>query len=128
MITQLGLDAESASNDAWAKIVPKWVEMYMTGSKETKLLGMFRVIESNRLAEDSGTGVQTALAFCKRGFVSAPLMGMESHIDVLPTAQARNPDHRLRSIQLLPRTRRNGVFKFHAIRPRSSTFILTPAP
>lgn len=85
MITQLMLDAEAASNGAWAKIVLKWVEMYMTGSRDSKLLGMFRVIESNRLAEDSITGVQTALAFCKRGFVSAPLMGMESHIDVLPT-------------------------------------------
>ena len=57
----------------------------MTGSRDSKLLGMFRVIESNRLTEDSGTGIQTALAFCKRGFVSAPLMGMESHVDVLPT-------------------------------------------
>ena len=41
-------------------------------------LGMFRVIESTASLKTSVPGIwQTAPRLCKRGFVSAPLMGME---------------------------------------------------
>lgn len=85
METQLMLDAEAASNNSWAKMVLEWFKMRLTGNLESKLLGVFRVITTNRLTTDSGTGIETAVAFCKRAFLSSPMTGMESHIDILPT-------------------------------------------
>lgn len=81
---QLMLSAEAASNDAWAKVTLEWFKMRLGGNKEAKLMG-FRVVESERLAVDSGTGVRTCVAFAKRAFCSSPITGIETHIDVLPT-------------------------------------------
>ncbi|MEN3940675.1 phage capsid protein [Prosthecobacter sp. SYSU 5D2] len=82
--TQLLLDAEAASNSAWAKIVLKWFEVYEGGNREAKLMG-FKVITSNRLNEDETTGVRTCVAYTKKAFCSAPMSGVETKIDILPT-------------------------------------------
>jgi hypothetical protein len=81
---QLLLSAEAAPNDAWAKVTLKWFEERLGGNKEAKLMG-FRVIESERLAEDADTGVRTCVAFAKRAFCACPINGIETKIDVLPT-------------------------------------------
>lgn len=84
MEMQLLLDAEAASNDAWAKMVLEWFKMRLSGNMEAKLLGIFKVITSNRLSTDADTGIETAVAFAKRAFASSPMSGMESHLDILP--------------------------------------------
>jgi hypothetical protein len=84
MEMQLMLDAEAASNDSWAQMVLKWFEKRLTGDQEAKLLGVFKVVTSNRLQEDSSTGIETAVCFAKRAFLSSPMAGMETHIDILP--------------------------------------------
>lgn len=82
--TQLILSAEASPNDAWAKVTLEWFKMRLAGSMEAKLMG-FRVVESERLEVDSGTGVRTCVAFAKRAFCVSPFSGVETHIDVLPT-------------------------------------------
>ena len=82
--TQLILSAEAAPNEAWAKVTLNWFEERLGGNKEAKLMG-FRVVESERLREDPSTGVRTCVAFAKRAFCSAPMNGVKTHIDTLPT-------------------------------------------
>lgn len=60
---QLMLYVESAPNETWAKMVAAWFER-----KEAKLLGLFKVIKTNRLPLNSSTDVRTCVAFCKKGF------------------------------------------------------------
>ncbi len=80
--TQLMLSAEAAPNEAWAKVTLNWFEKRLGGDKEAKLMG-FRVVSSERLAVDSGTGVRTCVAFAKRAFCVSPVQGIETHIDIL---------------------------------------------
>ncbi|CAB4186646.1 hypothetical protein UFOVP1329_17 [uncultured Caudovirales phage] len=80
--TQLILSAEEAKSDAWAKVTLAWFEQRLAGNKEAKLMG-FRVVESERLAVNGDTGVRTCVAFAKRAFCVSPIMGIETHIDVI---------------------------------------------
>lgn len=82
--TQLLLAAEAAPNDAWAKVTLSWFEKRLSGDKEAKLMG-FRVVSSERLETDSGTGVRTCVAFAKRAFCVSPMSGMETKMDILAT-------------------------------------------
>lgn len=80
--TQLMLDAEAANNDAWAAIVLKWFEARLSGNKDAKLMGIFRVVTTNSLTV-SALDIRTCVAFAKRAFCASPMSGMETHIDVL---------------------------------------------
>ena len=82
--TQLILSAEAAPNNAWAKVTLEWFKSRLEGNMDAKLMG-FRVVSSERLAQDPNTGIRTCVAFAKRAFCVSPVQGIETHIDVLPT-------------------------------------------
>ena len=81
--TQLLVNASTAPNAPWAKMVTEWFNARLGGNMEAKLCG-FRVISSERLTVDSGTDIRTCVAFAKRAFCASPMTGVETKIDVLP--------------------------------------------
>jgi hypothetical protein len=80
---QLMLSAEEAKTDAWAMVTMEWFKQRLAGNKEAKLMG-FRVVSSERLEEDTDTGVRTCVAFAKRAFCVSPISGVETKMDILP--------------------------------------------
>lgn len=80
---QLLLQAESAPNDVWAKAVFSWYDAVARG-QDAKLLGLFKVIKSNRLPVNAGTDIRTCYAFTRKAFTMSS-DSFEIKIDILPT-------------------------------------------
>lgn len=84
----LRLSVESAGNDTWAKSVQAYFDEADKGNPNARLMGVFRVIKSTRLAViDAGGGnfIRRCGAFLRSGFIISPSTNMKSSMDRIPT-------------------------------------------
>lgn len=79
----LRLFVESAGNETWARSVQSYFDAVDRG-QDAKLLGIFRVIKSTRLATTTGGTVRLCGAFLRSGLIMSAPQNIKSSMDRIP--------------------------------------------